>query len=47
MMLGNPPVKASLEDFAIGSLLGKGAFGRVFAATHKATGELYACKTLR
>ena len=45
-MLGDPLVKASLEDFAIGSLLGRGSFGRVFAATHKATGNLYACKTL-
>jgi len=35
-----------LEDFERGRLLGRGAFGKVYLATHKETRAEYACKTL-
>jgi serine/threonine protein kinase len=38
--------KATLEDFDIGRLLGRGAFGKVHLAVRKGSGEKYAMKTL-
>jgi len=35
-----------LDDFEVGNLLGKGAFGRVYRAVHKASGTTYALKSL-
>jgi len=36
----------TLSDFDVGHMLGKGAFGRVRLATHKASGNKFAMKTL-
>ena len=41
-----PAVKATMEDFDVGRLLGRGAFGKVHLATHKSSGEMYAIKSL-
>ena len=38
--------RASLEDFELGKTLGRGSFGTVAMATHKATGKVYAMKSL-
>ena len=38
--------RASLEDFELGKTLGRGSFGTVAMATHKATGKAYAIKSL-
>lgn len=38
--------RASLKDFDILMLLGKGAFGKVYKVRHKGTGKIYAMKCL-
>ena len=40
------PAKLNLEDFEVGRLLGRGAFGRVRLATLKRSGERFAMKSL-
>jgi len=42
----NPDYKWSLDDFDLGSRLGRGKFGRVFIAREKQTGYVVALKTL-
>eukprot|EP01104_Vermistella_antarctica_P015342 TRINITY_DN5016_c0_g1_i2.p1 TRINITY_DN5016_c0_g1~~TRINITY_DN5016_c0_g1_i2.p1 ORF type:complete len:431 (-),score=89.97 TRINITY_DN5016_c0_g1_i2:121-1413(-) len=39
--------KADIEDFEFMSVIGKGAFGKVWLAQHKATGIVYAVKELQ
>ena len=34
------------DNFRLGSVLGKGAFGVVYTAQAKATNHLYACKSI-
>ncbi|XP_057664371.1 aurora kinase B-like [Diorhabda carinulata] len=43
---GNPNYKWSLNDFELGSRLGRGKFGRVYIAREKKTGYIVALKTL-
>ena len=35
---------SSINDFAMGEILGKGGFSQVYKATHKSTGTVYAIK---
>ncbi|KAF2902762.1 hypothetical protein ILUMI_03427 [Ignelater luminosus] len=42
----NPNYQWSLNDFELGSRLGRGKFGRVFIAREKQTGDIVALKTL-
>lgn len=35
-----------LDDYSLGAVLGKGAFGTVYQACDKKTGQLYACKSI-
>lgn len=41
------PGKASAEDFDVLSLIGKGAFGKVWQVRKKDSGQVYAMKVLR
>lgn len=34
------------QDYELGDILGQGAFGVVRVATHRVTGQRFACKTL-
>ena len=43
---GGDKPKPKLEDFEMGKLLGRGAFGKVRLAVHKASGDKFAMKTL-
>lgn len=46
-VLGKPPGAHSVDqDYELGKVLGKGAFGTVRLATSKATGEKLACKSI-
>jgi len=36
--------QGSIEDYELGDLIGKGAYGEVFQAVHKETGKNYAIK---
>lgn len=46
-ILGKGPAGPKLlDDFSIGAVLGKGAFGTVYQAVDKKTGQLYACKSI-
>ena len=38
---------ASLQDFLIRKMIGKGTFGKVFLVEHNTTGKLYAMKCIR
>ena len=40
-------VKASLEDFKLIKIVGKGTFGKVFQCLHISTGKIYAMKSIR
>ena len=33
-----------LEEYELGEVLGSGAYGKVFRATHRETGQIYALK---
>ena len=37
----------TMSDFTVGRLLGKGQFAEVFRCVHKATGKMFAIKTIR
>jgi len=37
----------SFEDFNFLMVIGRGTFGKVFLAEHKASKKLYACKSIR
>lgn len=46
-ILGKGPAGPKLlDDYSIGAVLGKGAFGTVYQAVDKRTGQLYACKSI-
>ena len=46
-ILGKGPTGPKLlDDYSIGAVLGKGAFGTVYQAVDKKTGQLYACKSI-
>jgi serine/threonine protein kinase len=40
-------IKTQLEDFEVVSVLGKGAFGKVYLVQKKDTKDVYAMKSLR
>ena len=39
--------KPCLDDFDVGSSVGRGNFGEIFMATHKATKQEYALKVIK
>lgn len=41
------PSKVDLEDFALHSVLGRGAFGKVMLVSEKSTGSYFAMKALK
>lgn len=41
-----PNAPKLLDDYSLGAVLGKGAFGTVYQACDKKTGQLYACKSI-
>jgi hypothetical protein len=46
-ILGKPPGTRTVDqDYELGKVLGKGAFGTVRTATSKASGEKFACKSI-
>lgn len=46
-VLGKPPGSRTVDqDFELGKVLGKGAFGTVRAATSRLNGEKLACKSI-
>jgi p70 ribosomal S6 kinase len=44
---GTPCTKVGLQDFELLSVVGQGAFGKVFQVRHKATDKVYALKVMR
>ena len=46
-VLGKPPGSRTVDqDYELGKVLGKGAFGTVRAATNRTSGEKLACKSI-
>ena len=43
----NKKTSVSIDDFELLKLLGRGKFGKVFLASQRATGKIYAIKTIR